>query len=243
MISRLLFVSESTFSSVAVAAMRSGYFKRLAQFGTGAVVLLVFQCVCAPGLARAGCNHLVASRTDPGQLPSLIEPLMDELGRRTVPFQAPPLPCTGAWCSGQPPTPAVPAGVYDWDMESWAWWTSDQCPVATPSSFTSPSSTALHLLHHGSAVFHPPRLLPSAQKPIIVRAQSPSASGVAEGWRTVPPCCQTMSAHGLSSHAASGRPSCKCRCLPETFRVRPFGIEPFNILYRILRFAGHDLMT
>jgi hypothetical protein len=156
---RLHLVSENTFSIVAMVAMRSGYFKRLARFGTGALVLLVFQCVCAPGFVRAGCNHLAASPTHPEQLASLIEPLIEELARRTEPFQVPPRPCTGAWCSELPATPSVPAGVYDWGMESWALWTCDQRPLATLSSFTSWTSAEPHPLHQPSAVFHPPRLV------------------------------------------------------------------------------------
>ena len=47
MILRLLFVSESIRSVIGVVAMKSGYCKRLTRFGTGAFMLLAFQCVCA----------------------------------------------------------------------------------------------------------------------------------------------------------------------------------------------------
>jgi hypothetical protein len=142
--------------------MRSRFFKRLARLGTGAFVLLVFQLVCAPGFAWADCNHWFVSRTDPGRLPLLVEPWMDELaGRTTEPFQIPPRPCNGAWCSGQPATPAVPAETFDWGMESWAWWACEQAPLATASSFTLPLNILLHPLHRGNAVFRPPQLLPA----------------------------------------------------------------------------------
>ena len=47
--------------------MRPGYFQRLARLGTGALVVLVAQGLCAPGSAQAGCSHLVVSRNDAGQ--------------------------------------------------------------------------------------------------------------------------------------------------------------------------------
>jgi hypothetical protein len=142
--------------------MRLGFFKRLARLGTGTFVLLVFQLYCAPGLAWAGCNHWAVSRPDPERLPFLVEAWMNELaGRTTEPVQTPPRPCNGAWCSGQPATPAVPAVTFDWGMESWAWWACEQLPLAMASSFTQLRSILLHPLHRGSAVFRPPQLLPA----------------------------------------------------------------------------------
>jgi hypothetical protein len=142
--------------------MRSGYFKPLARIGIGAFMLLVVQCLCAPASAWAGCNHLVISRTDAARMPSLIDHLMGDFAGQREPLQTPPPPCTGAWCSGQPATPAVPAGVLDWGIESWVWWAPVAGSVPTARSFASPSSLVLHPAHCGSAVFHPPRFLPSA---------------------------------------------------------------------------------
>ena len=145
-----------------VASMRSRDFKLLTRCGTGVFFVLVVQGLCAPGSVWAGCNHLVTSRTDPGRLPSLIEPLVNERAASNKPSRAPAQPCTGAWCSGQPATPSVPAGVFDWGLESWALWISRPAPKCTSSAFTVPGTLLLHPLHCGMAVFHPPRLLPSA---------------------------------------------------------------------------------
>ncbi len=148
--------------TVVMALKRSGDFKPLARMGTGAFMVLVFQCLCAPVSAWAGCNHLVISRTDPARSPSLIDPLIGDFAGQSEPYEAPPRPCTGAWCSGQPATPAVPAGVFDWGIETWVWWASVTGPVPTVRFFASPSSLVLHPTHCGSGVFHPPRCLPSA---------------------------------------------------------------------------------
>jgi hypothetical protein len=137
--------------------MRSGKPKPLARLGTGVFMLLVFQVLSAP--VWAGCGHPVTSRTDRSRLPSLIDPLIDDLGGRTDPIQAPPRPCTGAWCSGQPGTPAVPAGTYDLVMQPWALWNLDAVLFPASSSFTSLESCLLHSLHGVIAVFHPPRSL------------------------------------------------------------------------------------
>lgn len=145
-------------------AMRSIPFKRLARLGTGAFLLLVVQCTFAPSSAWAGCNHLVTSRTDPERLSSRIELLILDLTGRTqpLPIPAPPRPCSGTWCSSQPAAPSVPAGVLDGRLDSWAWCTEIPCLASIGSSFLSDESTALRPLQKGSAVFHPPRLLPPA---------------------------------------------------------------------------------
>ena len=144
--------------------MRSIRFKRLARLGTGAVLLFLVHGFSAPGSAWAGCNHLVTSRTDPGRLSSRIEPLILDLAGRSDPLPVPasPRPCSGTWCSGQPAAPSVPAGVLDGRLDSWAWCTEIPCFASTGSSFLSDETTALRPLRKGSAVFHPPRLLPTA---------------------------------------------------------------------------------
>jgi hypothetical protein len=144
--------------------MRSIPFKRLVRLGTGALLLLLVHGFAAPGSAWAACNHLVTSRTDPGRLSSRIEPLILDLTGRSQPLPIPPLPrpCSGTWCSGQPAAPSVPAGVLDGRLDSWAWCTEIPCLASTGSSFLSVETTALRPLQTGSAVFHPPRLIPPA---------------------------------------------------------------------------------
>jgi hypothetical protein len=142
--------------------MRSKPFKRLARLATGAVLLLVVQWACAPSSAWAGCNHLVASPTDPERLSSRIELLILDLAGRTQPLPIPAFPrqCSGTWCSSQPAAPSVPAVMLDGRLDSWAWCTEISCLASTGSSFLSDETTALRPLQKGSAVFHPPRLLP-----------------------------------------------------------------------------------
>src|SRR4029077_12441119 len=92
----------------------------------GAVVSLLALALLPPPGAAGGCSHLVTSRTDPARLSSLIEPLVGDLAGRSegLPGPPPPRPWSGAWCSGQPAAPAVPAGVFDGPLDSWPWWPS-----------------------------------------------------------------------------------------------------------------------
>jgi hypothetical protein len=159
---RVVVARDGIVSTVIMVQMRSGHYKPMGRLGTGVFMFLVAHGLCAPVSAWAGCNHLVTSRTDPARLPALIDPLMGDFAGQSEPHQAPQRPCTGAWCSGQPATPAVPAGVFDWGMESWVWWAPLAGSVTTTRSLTSFASVVLHPAHCGSAVFHPPRLLPSA---------------------------------------------------------------------------------
>jgi hypothetical protein len=142
--------------------MKTRKFKPLARLGNGVFMLLAVIVSSAPVSVWAGCSHLVASRTEARRLPSLIDPLMDDLSGRADPLQAPQRPCTGAWCSGQPATPTVPAGVFDWGLGSWAWWTSNSGTDSTSSSSTTVEIRLFHPLYCGNAVFHPPRRLPPA---------------------------------------------------------------------------------
>src|ERR1700722_1382511 len=81
----------------------------------GAVATLLALALLAPPVAKAGCSHLVTSRNDRGHLSALVEPLMRDLGGPSDPLSVPrgPRPCSGAWCTGQPEIPAVPAGTFD----------------------------------------------------------------------------------------------------------------------------------
>ena len=143
--------------SVVMALKRSGDFKPLARMGTGAFMVLVFQCLCrCVGLGRLQPPRHFANRSRKN---AVADRSLDRDFRAIKPYEAPPRPCTGAWCSGQPATPAVPAGVFDWGIETWVWWASVTGPVPTVRFFASPSSLVLHPTHCGSGVFHPPRCL------------------------------------------------------------------------------------
>jgi hypothetical protein len=139
--------------------MARGHFNPLARLGTGVFMLFVVQNVCAPVSAWAGCSHLVSSRADSGRPPSVIDSLVHNLAERNEPAQAPPRPCTGAWCSGQPATPAVPASEFNWGGESWAWWVPGPLSADTSSIFGFPAPSIFHSLHRQAGIFHPPRHL------------------------------------------------------------------------------------
>jgi hypothetical protein len=140
--------------------MRSIPFKRLARLGTGAILLLLVHGLTAPGSAWAGCNHLDASRTDPGRLPSIFDALLDDLAAPANgnPTRQPPRPCSGAFCSGQPATPAVPLGAVDWVVDSWACCASESGTLSRPCSFFAAGSSAPRPILRVSGIFHPPRL-------------------------------------------------------------------------------------
>jgi hypothetical protein len=142
--------------------VRSRHYKPLARLGTGVFVLVVVQGLCAPVSAWAGCSHQVTSQSDSARLPSLVGSLMDDFAGEPRPHQAPSRACTGAWCSGQPATPAVPAAVLDWGLQSWAWWSPDAGSISSARSFISSASLVLRPAHCRSPVFHPPRLVPIA---------------------------------------------------------------------------------
>ena len=126
--------------------------------------MLLVLVMIAPTVAEAGCSHDVTSRTISVGRSSLIEPLFHDLTGQSEDLPVPPLPrpCSGALCSGQPAAPAVPVGAIDAQPESWAWIASVPGLALTGESLLSPETSDLHPMHRVIAVFHPPRLLPSA---------------------------------------------------------------------------------
>jgi hypothetical protein len=136
-------------------------FKLPAFLPAGAVVSLVALVVIAPPGAEGGCSHLVTSRTDQARISSLVDPLIRDLSGRSdpLPIPRPPRPCSGAWCSGQPATPVVPAGQFDGPSESWAWCSSAPGSALAGRSFLPSATTAPRPVHTQTGVFHPPRVL------------------------------------------------------------------------------------
>jgi hypothetical protein len=142
--------------------MRLVYLERLARFGIGALVLLLAQGFCAPGTAWAGCGHLVTSESDIARQRSLLSPLLDDLAGRSDgnSMPQPARTCSGAFCSGQPATPAVPAGTFDRPVDSWAWCASDLGISSGSCSIVFAESSAAHPIISVRVIFHPPRLVP-----------------------------------------------------------------------------------
>ncbi len=137
---------------------RSARFQRPVSLLAGAVLALLASALLAPPAVEGGCSHLVTSRTSPGQLATRIEPLLGDVSDRTDPLPGPlPRPCSGAWCSGQPAAPAVPAGVSQSRTDSWAWCQPIADPTSGDPSFLRAATTRLRPRYQGTAVFHPPR--------------------------------------------------------------------------------------
>jgi hypothetical protein len=140
-------------------------FGKLALSYAGAVVGLLALVSLAPADVQAGCSHLVTSRTDLRRDVSLIETLIRDLANDVAepsePRSAPPLPrsCSGALCSGQPAAPATPAGAVDGRLASWAWWAPIRGLNFAGSSFLAADPSTSYTVAHGSAVFHPPRVV------------------------------------------------------------------------------------
>ncbi len=141
--------------------------KRLGSVPAGVAPALLVLAVLAPAVAEAGCSHLVTSRADSERLSSLIDPLIHEPSDRSGerPASPSPRPCSGAFCSGQPATPAVPAMAYDGQFDSWAWDASVPALAPIAATFLPAESSDLHPMHRAIAIFHPPPCLPSARIP------------------------------------------------------------------------------
>ena len=126
--------------------------------------MLLASVLLAPPGAEGGCSHLVTSRTDPGRLSSLFEPLVHDLAGESagIPSPQPPRPCSGALCSGQPAAPVVPAGFFDARIATWAWYPSVPGLTLIGDSFLFLEMHELQPIRQSLDVFHPPRALPPA---------------------------------------------------------------------------------
>jgi hypothetical protein len=142
--------------------MRSRWPWHLSFSPAGAVATLLALALPAPPAAKAECSHLVRSRHDPARLGSLVEPLVRDLAGRSDPPPVSPArrPCSGAWCSEQPGTPAIPPGPFEGWLGTWAWCDANAEGVPTDPSFLVADTDTLRPLGQGDDVFHPPRLVP-----------------------------------------------------------------------------------
>ena len=140
------------------AMTRSSLYLRPAPVPAGVLLTLL-----ALGItARPVRGRLLASRHIPGRSATLLGRRSRgcEPGRASDPLPVPegPRPCSGAFCSGQPAAPAVPAGVADARVGSWAWCPAIPGSAATGASFLSLETNDPRPLHRWIAVFRPPRL-------------------------------------------------------------------------------------
>ena len=146
------------------AMTRSTPYLRPAPVPASVLLTLLALGITAPPGAQAGCSHLVTSRADRQRASMPAVSWLRDLAVAPDPPPVPegPRPCTGAFCSGQPAAPAVPAGVADARVGSWAWCPAIPGSAATGASFLSLETNDPRPLHRWIAVFRPPRPLPSA---------------------------------------------------------------------------------
>ena len=139
--------------------MRSIPFERLARWGTAALVLLLAHSLGAPRTARAGCNHLVTSRSDRllgyNQLERLIA---GDSGQQSPGQPGPrrPAPCSGPGCSNGDPSPVpaappAPTGPDHWLVLSAVLGLSEAGPLQH-----APDELPARPAGHKPSIFHPP---------------------------------------------------------------------------------------
>ncbi|MHB1555958.1 MAG: hypothetical protein ACYC61_00625 [Isosphaeraceae bacterium] len=138
--------------------------RHLTRSSAGAILSFLAIALFAPRGAVAGCSHLVTSRSDRVPFASLLDPLTRDLAGSPDSSSEPRQPrrCTGAFCSGQPASPVVPAGTLEPRLASWAWYTPSSDGLSTDPSFLPAETRILRPLRRETDIFHPPRLLPSA---------------------------------------------------------------------------------
>jgi hypothetical protein len=137
--------------------MKSASLRRLAQWSTGAILLLVLQGFCARS-AWAGCNHFVRSQTDPMLNASRLDELV-----AGGPAHGQPAPerrhaqCSGMSCSSQTPLPVSTANPVPERSDQWG-----ALPALAIVRITSPHARIAHepapcrsILK--ASIFHPPR--------------------------------------------------------------------------------------
>ena len=139
--------------------MSSVRVKRPVQAASGVISLLLLTSLCAPASARAGCNHLVTSRSNLARHPISIERLSADLAGRSDDAPTSRLPCSGIFCSGQPATPAGPASAFFGTVDDWVWCACEPKIKCIPSSYLSNELAAPEPVRSVSDVFHPPRLI------------------------------------------------------------------------------------
>jgi hypothetical protein len=137
------------------------------RLASGAVLLLLLQCVFMPSRAEAACSHLVTSVADRGidvhGLDSLITGLASSLpGDSSIPAHPgpnPASPCAGGHCSSRDSLPVPAPSMPDRDRsEQWG-------NLSRLTPMPSLSEYALHFQEPtlrptslASAIFHPPRV-------------------------------------------------------------------------------------
>jgi hypothetical protein len=137
-------------------------FERLTQWGIGAVVLLLAHGLGAPGVVRAGCNHLVTSQSDRLLDVNRLDELI--IGDSTVmpadgPGQPDPRPsrrCSGPGCSDSVPWPLSTASPSSGGPDQWVALAAVLDPAVTSPFRHLPDEPAARPGGYKPSIFHPP---------------------------------------------------------------------------------------
>ncbi len=128
-----------------------------------AVLALAVSAVLAPAGVRAGCSHLVTSRSDRVLLPSLLQDDLLDRGRTLasadpLPLPRFPDPCRGMSCGDGRSSPTVPTGMVRIRAGSWAWSPPAQYLASPPASRILEEAGDPHPARRTAPIFRPPRL-------------------------------------------------------------------------------------
>jgi hypothetical protein len=150
----------------------NGYSMRRQSFSTrfpcvaaGVIFALPVWLAFVPNEARAGCSHLVTSKSnrDAALFTSLIPEISSDRTSGSAnpyqPLETPQAPrrCQGAWCSENPSAPAAPIGIASAYADSWA------CCEPTPNGTLIACSRLFRrtlrcrALHRSATILRPPR--------------------------------------------------------------------------------------
>jgi hypothetical protein len=139
-----------------------------AENSVGPIARLVFAgliLVCfAPASARAACSHYVRSNADLPKFESLVERFDTTIKLATTASEpaAPAGPerrrgCSGAFCSGQPGTPGVPAQISIARASQWAILAKHFASAVPAAGFTPEDKKTLLPIACPISIDHPPR--------------------------------------------------------------------------------------
>jgi hypothetical protein len=140
--------------------------EKLAFLPVRAVLMTLFAVfLLAPTSAYATCSHLVKSNSDRSHSAQTAVELSglvlagDSLAKPVEQIPSTPVrkPCSGAWCTGQPGIPVVPAGVFESPISSWAWSTPICVDRSIDNDFLITDLTIIRPVSQVGFVFHPPR--------------------------------------------------------------------------------------
>jgi hypothetical protein len=147
--------------------MRSMRSERLTRWATGALMLLLIHGLGAPRSARAGCNHLVTSKSDRllevNRLDALITgdssaSFSDDLAQDPLGEHSPnrPTSCSGPGCSSRVPWPVSSTSQGSTGSDQWVVLNAVVHLAAVSPPCRTLDEPAARPAGHKPSIFHPP---------------------------------------------------------------------------------------